>query len=714
MATLERIRRRSGLLIIVIGFAMAAFILTDLLGSGRSIFSDNNSIGKIDGHRIDRMEFSRRIAELEESNPQYGSISELQKSNFVWNQYLREIIMGEEYEELGLTVTADELRYDMMNNPQVQQIQLFQDQNTGQVTEESYTRGLNYLLDNREQNAEIAKFWNQWIAFQQSVKDQSLVFKYNNAVEKGLYTPAALARADYVAGSQTYSISFIQMPYAAINDSSITVTDGDKKAWYSAHKDEFKQKAVRNIVYLDFPITASEADKQEVIDDLNKIKEGTFGGENSEGFGGAENDSAYAAMYSDQPIDRAFYAKEKLPPVLDTVFFDAEIGTMVGPYEMGSGYSVSKLSAIKFLPDSVKARHILIAYQGAERSQATRTPQEAKELADSLFAVLEADKSKFDEISTTYNDDAVASTKGGDLGYFQQGMMAQPFNDYCFYNSTGDMGLVPTNFGFHIIDITAQKGSNKSVQVTSIYRSVLVSDATMKSIYKEASTFASEAQRAEDYNALAEEKGYQLRPATDIEAIAEQIPGLGASREVVRWAWDEERKEGDVGLIDLNSKNYVVVILTDQLEEGYTPMDKVMGKVTQGVLNEKKGAQLIGEIEAAMGNSTDINQIAQALNTTVKTQSINRKSTALPGAGSEPEIIGAMAGSAPNELSKPMAGKMAAYLFVVTAVSEAYDKQDYKEEQNSLNQDKRNRVASQTFESIKKGKKVTDNRALFY
>lgn len=721
MATLERIRRRSGLLIIVIGFAMAAFILTDLLGSGNSIFNDNSTIGKIDGQKVDRQEFATRIDELVASNPQYGNFSSKQQADFVWNQLMREIIMGKEYDKLGFAVTSEELRFDLMNNPQVRQIQLFQDPNTGQFSEESYVAGLNYLVDNKDQNADFQEFWIQWVAFQKSVKEQSLVFKYNNAVEKGLYTPAALARADYIASSQSYNVSFIQLPYAAISDSTITVTDADKKAWYNAHKEEFKQEAVRNIEYINFPIAPSDADKQEILDELALLKENkvvynttTSTNDTTFGFAQTENDSVFAAMYSDQPVDMGYYTEGQLSPVLDTVMFDAEIGTLVGPYEEAGGFKMSKLTQIKFLPDSVKARHILIAYQGAERSSATRSGQEAKALADSLFEVVENDRSAFEEISKSYNDDVVAAGKGGDLGYFSQGQMAPAFNNYCFYNAKGDLGLVFTQFGFHIVEITDQKGSNKAVRVASIFRNVYSSEATMNAIYAKASTFASEAQRADDYKALADENGYQLRPATNIKQFEDQIPGLGTSRKIVQWAWDEEREEGSIGLIENNGQGYVVVILTDVFKAGYTPMDKVMGRVTEGATNQKKGEQLVKQIEEAAAGKTEINAVAQALNTTVKTQSLNRKSVALTGAGNEPVVIGTMVSMPVNTLSKPIAGERAAYMFVVTTVNEAYDKQDYADDQQNLNQGMRTRAAGQTFESIKAGVKIDDKRSMFY
>jgi peptidyl-prolyl cis-trans isomerase D len=170
------------------------------------------------------------------------------QADFVWNQILREELLGKEYNKLGMSITSEELFYDLVNNPQVRQIQLFQDQ-SGQFSESAFRQGMSYLVDNKDNEPQLREFWDQWIAFEQSVKDQSLVFKYNNAVEKGLYTPQALARADHVASTQTYAISFIQMPYSAIVDSTLAVTEAEKKAYYNANKEDFTQEAVRNIEY---------------------------------------------------------------------------------------------------------------------------------------------------------------------------------------------------------------------------------------------------------------------------------------------------------------------------------------------------------------------------------------------------------------------------------------------------------------------------------
>ena len=722
MATLERIRRRSGLLIIVIGLAMAAFILTDLLGSGNSIFNDYTTIGKVDGKKIDREEFALKIEELKVSNPQYASFSQKQLADFVWNNVLRDEILGSETEDLGMSITSDELYYDIINNPQIRQA--FTNPQTGQFDENRFKQYVSQIRESKDNDQQARDLWNQWIAFEKGVKEQSLTFKYNTAIEKAMYIPKAIAQQNYYASNTNHQMQFIQLPYSSIADSTIEVTESDKSNYYKAHKEDFKQEAVRNIEYINYPITPSEADRQEVVAELNalledKIEFNTTLGRNDTipGFRNTDEDSAFAVSYSDLPVDASYMLEGQVPPNLDSVMFaQEEPGLVVGPYEEANGFKVSKLSDIKYLADSVKARHILIAFAGAERAgeNVTRSPQEAKTLADSLFALVKEDKSQFDSVSRKFNDDLVAASKGGDLGYFTQGQMAGPFNNYCFYNKTGDMGLVITNFGFHIIEITDQVGSSKAIRITSIFREVLSSEQTIKDIYNQASSYASEAQRSEDFRALAEEKGLALRPATNIKAFDENIPGLGMSRRIVRWAWDNEREEGEIGLIDNEGNGYVVVILTDKLEEGYTPMDKIDDRLTAEVIKQKKGEQLVAKLKEVSGSSADINAIATAMNVQVTSQSFNRKATSITGSGPEPKIIGMMLGTPQGVVSDPVAGQGAAYVFTTIGVSDAVDKGDYADNIAELRTNLRNRVAGQVFESLKNGVTIDDKRAQYY
>ena len=254
-----------------------------------------------------------------------------------------------------------------------------------------------------------------------------------------------------------------------------------------------------------------------------------------------EDDSVFVNLHSDVRFQSEYYTITELVGTgLDTLVDGQSVGYQKGPIDLGGAFAVVKLVDRKIVPDSVQARHILIPFAGATRAEPsiTRNPQEAKVLADSLFAYLEENPSDFESVSQEFSSDIVAKEKGGDLGYFSRGAMAKPFEDFCFFKKNGSMGVVPTQFGWHVIQVTDQKGSDDVYKIGQIIREIIPSEGTIQDLYNQASGYAAEAQTAEDYRALASEKGFSLRPARNLGRFEEVVSGLGTARRVVRWAWD--------------------------------------------------------------------------------------------------------------------------------------------------------------------------------
>src|SRR5210317_1893434 len=123
MATIERIRQRSGLLIVIVFVALMAFVLGDLFRSGGSkLFGDPNTVGSINGKDITRTELNQKMEELRAGNPQqYANTSNIQLANFVWNAMVSDEILSEELASSGMTVSDEEIAMDIMSNPNVRQ-----------------------------------------------------------------------------------------------------------------------------------------------------------------------------------------------------------------------------------------------------------------------------------------------------------------------------------------------------------------------------------------------------------------------------------------------------------------------------------------------------------------------------------------------------------------------------------------------------------------
>ena len=605
MATIERIRQRSGLLIVVVFVALLAFLLGDLFQSGGStFFGDPNVIGSVNGVKLSRQEVTKKMEELRAGNPEtYANTSSIQLANFVWTNFMSDAILGQELDAADMSVSDQEIYYDIINNPNIRQS--FAGAN-GQFDENMFKSYLAQVRDNKDVTEQSAEMWTQWLSFENAVVNQAKNFKFNNAIEKAVFMPTALIETEFARSDAQHPAQYVYVPYIDVNEDEISVSEADAKKYYKEHKDEFTQKDGRNIEYINFPLAPSQADRDALQAELAALSLEWFS---------AEDDSVFVNLHSDVRFIPEYFTIDQLVGTgIDTLVDGQDVGYQKGPIDLGGSFSVVKIVDKKVLADSVQARHILIPFAGATRvdPSVTRTPMEAKSLADSLFVYLQDNPSAFESVSQEYSSDVVAKEKGGDLGYFGRGMMAKPFENFCYFGKKGDLGLVPTQFGFHIIEITDQKGANEAFKIGQVIREVLPSDETIQALYGQASTYAASAQSADDYRELAMEQGLSLRPARNLAQFEEVVPGLGTSRRVVRWAWDEDRAVGNIGLLENDGKGYVVVILTDKLVEGIKPYEVVASQCLEAAKKEAKKAIITERIEVALSGASSIEDVASA------------------------------------------------------------------------------------------------------
>ncbi len=732
MATLEKIRQRSGILIIVIGFAMLAFILTDLLGSGSSILmGDAANIGKVNGEKIGIEYFNTKLEEkieIYKNQSQDFALERVSRKQLVdatWDDLVREIILGSEYDNLGLTATTEEVYKEIINNPNIQGAEAFKDQITGQFNPSMLNQ---YIANMRDQSAggdENAKeFFKQWIDFENSVKQQVITNKYNTVVSKGLYTPKALAKEDFRQKDQKVSVQYLYLPYSDIPDTEVTVTDEDIKKYYKANKNKFEQKAARNINFIQLSIAPSpediEATKSELLGlmaDKIQVNSVTNEMDTIEGFASTDNDSLFVEMNSDIPFANRFLKKDEFPTFLDSTMWDAPVGTTFGPYENDGYMNITKIEKILNLPDSVRASHILIAHVGAERAAETITRDfaTAKTLADSLFAVIEGDASKFSELNIQFSDDATSKLQGGDLKWFGTGMMTEAFETYCFQNKKGDLGLVRTNFGYHIIRIDDQAGSNRAVRIANLARSIFASETTIKNANRNAANFAGEVRKGEKaFGEIAAEMGYDAKPATNLQIFDENILGLGNSRNIIKWAFDEKTSENDINIFDVNATTIAVVQLSAVLEEGTAPLENVREEIQAKVLIEKKAEILKGRLNDAKNSGGDITTYANVVGTTLRVNNGTYSNINFAGVGNELKVTGVMHALPEGATSEPIAGELGVYILKVTSIEPFADKQFYEDDKMSITTGYRTSIPNQVFPALQKKAKVTDRRHLFF
>ena len=406
--------------------ALIAFLLGDLFRSGGSkFFGDPNVIGTVNGRDITRQELSQGMEELRAGNPeQYANTTSIQLANFVWNNIVTEELLSAELSAAGMSVSEQEIYFDIITNPNIRQN--FAGAN-GQFDENMFKSYIAQVRDNRDASEQSVEMWTQWLSFERAVANQAQNFKYTNAIEKAIFMPAGLAETEINRGDAQHPAQYVYVPYIDVNEDEINVSDEDAKRYFNAHREDFSQEEGRNIEFINFPLAPSESDREGVRAELASL---------SFEWLDVEDDSVFVNQHSDVRFQSEYYTTTELVGTgLDTLVDGQSVGFQKGPIDLGGAFAVVKLVDRKTVPDSVKARHILIPFAGATRADAsvTRNPQEAKVLADSLFAYLEGNPSAFESVSEAFSSDVVAKEKGGDLGYFSRGSMAKPFENFCFF-----------------------------------------------------------------------------------------------------------------------------------------------------------------------------------------------------------------------------------------------------------------------------------------
>ncbi|MCC7332783.1 MAG: SurA N-terminal domain-containing protein [Flavobacteriales bacterium] len=690
MAVIGKIREKSALLLIIIGVAMLAFILGDLFQSGQSFFGNSNSVGEIGGEEISAIDFNNQyeaaISRWEAQNRSNAN-EEIrdQLLEQVWNDIIREKVVVSQINELGIAVSPQEL-FDMIQGtePHPQVRQAFTNPQTGEFNPAQVLQFLKGLETMPAENK------NQWLLFEDGIQKERVTSKYFNLIKKGLYAPTAFAKRTQKEQEEKRTISFVAKRYNAIPDSTITVTDEEKQAYYDQHKNEFKQVMSRSIEYVKFDVKPTATDIEETKKSILSVVEE---------FKASTNDSAFITFNSDIPFDVAFYPKDKLSYMPDSTFFTSPIGTTVGPYEEGSAFVVAKLTASKMVSDSVKARHILIkAEQNADSTAYFKL--------DSLKKTIQKG-AKFEELAKQFSEDVGSAIEGGDLGWFSEGQMVPEFNDACFNGKTGDLTIVRTQFGFHLIEITAQGEKVRKIQVGKIYRNIEPSNTTFDEIFNKATAFYSTNSTTESFT-KATEGGELFKMVADVKPNDKTIPGLDSPRELIQWAYKAEK--GNVSSPFQFGKSFVVAHLAEIREEGIAPIDQVEIQVELGAKKKKKAEMFANE----MKGFSNLQDLATKIGTTVETvNDVTFSNYSMPSMGQEPRIFGIIPTLNKGQMSAPLEGLTGVFVVTVNEVIPAPSVTDFTLYKNQLEQMYSNN-ANRAYDALQKKFGVKDERYKFY
>ncbi|WP_282080437.1 peptidylprolyl isomerase [Aquimarina algiphila] len=704
MAVLNKIRQRSVFLIVIIALALFSFVLADLIRNGGAISQKaENVIATINGKDIDRTDFARKVETASRSFG--GGSSSIQAVNYVWNQEIRETVFEEQFEELGIIVGEDQvnqlLEESLANNPTFQ--------NEAGVFDKAKMQ--EYVANVK---ATSPQAYQQWLEYEVSISKGAREQVYLNMIKAGVGSTLKEGELVYKMENDNVDIKYVQLPFSSIEDAEVNVTDAEIKAYVDAHADQYKAEASRSIRYVLFNEEASQEDIDEIkgrvaslLDDKAEFENGKT--DTVKGFRNVENVEDYVNQNSAVKFDDRFKFKKDLPATVADTIYNLEVGGVYGPYKDGDFIKVSRVVAQKQIPDSVKASHILISWVGLGTAGDTkRTKEEAKALADSIIGVTRVDKAKFATLASEFSADSSNKDKGGDLGYFTPGAMVPVFNDYCFDNKTGDQGIVETQFGYHIISIEDQTDEERAIKVATVAQKVEPSEKTINAIFTETTKFQISA-KDKDFEEVSKENELTVRPVNNIKELDENIPGLGARRTVVQWAFNEESKIGEIKRFDI-PEGYAVVQLTAKSDKGTMTVEDASPTVKPILIKEKKAETLKAKI-----SGTALDAIAQSQGQTVKVASaLTMKTPTISGAGTEPKVVGTAFALEIGNVSGPIVGNNGVYVVEVTKKTPASGLETYMSYASQASKTQAGLVNSKVFDALKEAAEIEDKRARFY
>ena len=358
---------------------------------------------------------------------------------------------------------------------------------------------------------------------------------------------------------------------------------------------------------------------------------------------------------------------------------------------------------------SIRASHILIPYDGASRvsEDVTRTAAEAKKEANRIYRLARRRNANFEDLAREFSE-GPSKSSGGDLGFFQEGEMAALFFEFCDAARVGAIGVVETEFGFHVIKVTDK---NDLALIADVIAAIVPSDKTSNEIFRNATQFEMDALESDDFLTTAENTNYEVQPVNNIAELEENLPGLFQQRNIVKWAFDSDTKLGAIRRFTLSDGSYAVVQLTAKQKEGLAELDEVESEIRAILIKKKKAELIVEQFEAV----TTLEELAEKTEQSVETASaINQSNATLVGSGEEPYILGAAFSLPLNAPSVLMTGEEGVYKIEVTQKNIAQDIGNYDNYAKNLRDEANKQLDEIIFEALKSAASIEDNRALYY
>lgn len=704
MALINTLRNKMGKVVVgVIAFSIISFIGADLLGPNSVLLGGTNTdVGEIAGVTISRDDFIAKVDEVSFNfrsstgrNPSSNELISIR--NQAWDALIADIAYKEQFDLLGVEVSEDEL-VDMVQgeniSPQIKQVPIFTNQQTGQFDRNLVVEFLKSLSNQPPQQRAA------WYQFESNLGPGRRRLKYENLLIKTNYATEEEAKLEYNMTAATADIQYLYVPYYTLNDSAVSVTEGELEDYLENHEDEYQREDTRSIKYVTFEVIPSAGDTAIVKKEIEGLKEG---------FINAENDSIFAVVNSDGTLPFITYRADNVP---ESLFENGELvteGTVVGPELENGKYALYKLAKVsEGLQYSAKASHILLKPEDDTQAAKSKTREEARKILRDI-----RNGADFAEMARLHGTDGTA-TRGGDLGWFNEGQMVAPFQEAVFKATQKGLlrDVVETEFGYHIIDVTELK-TNIQYKVGKIELEIYVSDQTRNKYYREAELFSVKAKNLTEFEKNSAEAGLEIKTADRIGKNDRRIGTLNEARGIVSWLYNTASK-GDVSEIYEIDNFYVIAAMAGKQEKGTANLNVVRNEISRKVMDQKKAQAIIDKLSPADGQ---LQELADNYGSDAKVYTMNGlklSSNSLNSVGLAPEAVGVAFSMENGEKTKPFALDNGVIIIELINKIEPAEIADYVPYQGQVQQKRQSRISFNIDATVKELADIQDERYRFF
>ncbi len=703
MALIGTIRKNFWFVLILLGLALAAFILMDMTSAGNAGGVGNLTMGSIAGEKIDYRAFQTTESAYFGNAP--GDVFSKRKN--IWDFYVQNALLKKESNKLGLSVSTEELMDLQFGTNPSQIIQAnFGNPQTGQLNT-AQLNGFKTAIENGdEMPASSRAFWAE--QEKQIIKDR-VQSKLNSLVGKAVYTPSWMAEESYKLDNDIVDFNYIKIPFDQIDGSGVEVQDSDINSFITSQKHQYEvNEPTRVIEFASFEVLPSEEDKSAILDKLNGMKNE---------FTTTQDDSTYV-LSNNGAYSHLYATADQLPADARDQITSLAPGEVYGPFEQEGLYLMIKMLDKRKIADTVEASHIM---------KTAATPQaitEAYVFMDSIKRVLRSGVS-FDTLAVRHSDDTNTKAVGGSIGRFTQQSIPQTFNRACFLEGKeGGIYTVETEFGLHLVKIDDVVYSNNDLkyQIASVAQPITPSQNTQDDMYDRVTEIVSGNREISKLRtALEAEPGVILEKSTALRAndyALGNLPATQTSREIIQWAFNPSTELGDVSpdiyrfidQVNYYDKNYVLVSLNSIIPSGLPTADAMRSTLETRVMNKLKGEKFAGSFtfnslqEAASSQGVQVQNAAN----------IGSKSSIITGIGNEPKVLAAAFGTAVQAVSQPIVGESGVYIVQPISRQEPGDPTNLAMVKNGLNNSTKSQVNFSLIKNMTKRADIKDGRSEFF